>query len=124
MIISGFILLIFGIYFIFLGFFSGPNINLTPEEFRAAMELSSRYTVMGMFMTAGGGFLILPGIFVQFVGSSTEKEKLLSKRTLNVYANTSPTLKGRASKEIISCLFCQKELQSGLKICPECGSEL
>lgn len=124
MIISGIILLISGISFIVLGVISGPNMNMSHEEFGAAMDLSARYSVMGILMTAGGSFLLLPGIGVQFYGSSSEKDKLSSKRTSNIYANISPTLRGRASKEIISCPFCQKEFKSGLKICPECGSEL
>ena len=124
MIISGIILAIFGISFFVLGIFNGPNMNMDFDEFAAAMELSGRNSVMGILMMAGGGFLILPGILIQFYSGSTGKEKLSSKRTSNIYANASPTLKGRASKDIIICPFCQKELKSGLKICPECGSEL
>jgi uncharacterized membrane protein len=125
MIISGIILVISGISFIVLGVFNAPNMNMDFDEFAAAMELSGMYSMMGILMTAGGSFLILPGIFIQFYGgSSTIKEKLSSKRTSNIYANVSPTLKGRASKDIISCPFCHKEFKSGLKICPECGSEL
>lgn len=125
MIISGIILLISGITFIVLGVLNGPNVNMSHEEFAAAMELSGGFFMMGILMTGGGAFLILPGICIQFYGGSlTEKDKLSPKRTSNIYANTSPTLKGRASKDIINCPFCQKELESGLKICPECGSEL
>jgi hypothetical protein len=124
MIISGIILLIFGISFIVFGVLNGPNMNMDFDEFAAAMELSSMYSMTGILMTAGGSFLLLPGIYVQFYGFSSEKDKLSSKRTSNIYANISPTLRGRASKEIISCPFCQKEFKSGLKICPECGSEL
>lgn len=125
MIISGIILVISGISFIVLGVFNGPNMTMSPEEFAAAMELSGGYFMMGMLMTGGGAFLIIPGICIQFYGGSlTEKDKLSPKRTANIYANASPTLTGRASKDIINCPFCQKELKSGLKICPECGSEL
>jgi len=125
MIISGIILLISGITFIVLGVISGPNMTMSPAEFTAAMELSGGFFMMGMLMTGGGAFLILPGICIQFYGgSSSEKDKLSPNRTSNIYANASPTLKGRTSKDIINCPFCQKELKSGLKICPECGSEL
>ena len=124
MIISGITILISGIVFIVLGVLGSPNIDMTHEEFRAAMELSSGYSLMGGLMLAGGGFLILPGACIQFYGSSSEIDKLSPKRTKNIYTNTKPTLKGRASKEIFSCPFCQKEYKSGLKICPECGSEL
>ena len=125
MIISGIILVISGIYFIVLGFFNGPNMNMDFDEFSAAMELSGRNSMMGILMTGGGFFLIMPGICIQFYGGSlTGKDKLSPERTSNIYANASPTLKGKASKDIIICPFCQKEFQSGLKFCPECGSEL
>ena len=125
MIISGIILVISGITFIVLGVFNGPNMTMTHEEFAAAMELSGGYFLMGILMIGGGAFLIIPGIIIQFYGSSlTEKDKLSPKRTSNIYADTSPTLKGRPSKDIINCPFCQKEYERGLKICPECGSEL
>ena len=125
MIISGIILVFSGISFIVLGVFNGPNINMDFDEFGAAMELSGRNIMMGMLMTAGSFFLIIPGILIQFYGGSlTGKDKLSSERTSNIYANTSPTLKGGSSKDIIICPFCQKEFKSGIKICPECGSEL
>jgi uncharacterized membrane protein len=125
MIISGIILVISGISFIVLGVFNGPNMDMDFDEFGAAMELSSRYFMMGILMTGGGGFLIMAGIFIQFYGgSSTGKDKLSSERTSNIYADASPTLKGKASEDIIICPFCQKEYKSGLNICPECGSEL
>ena len=124
MIISGIIILISGISFFVLGVLNGPNMNMDFDEFAAAQELSGRNTMMGILMMAGGGFLLMPGIFVHFYGGSTVKEKLSPKRTSNIYANASPTLKGSASNDIIICPFCQKKFKSGLKICPDCGSEL
>jgi hypothetical protein len=124
MIISGILLLISGIVFIVLGVLSSPNMSMSIEEFGAAMDLSSGYFLTGILMLGGGGFLLLPGFLIQFVSSLSEKKKVSSIGTSNIYARTSQTLKKSDSKESSTCPYCQNEVQIGLNICPECGSKL
>ena len=125
MVISGVVLVIFGIVYISLSFSVGPNIGMAFDEFSAAMQLSSTYSFTGIALLGGGSFLILPGFCVSVYGGGFSGGGRLSvKRTSNLYRNANPYLKGGVVKNKEKCPYCQAEIQEGLKICSDCGSEL
>ena len=126
MVISGVILVVMGIVFSILSFTMRPYVGMGFDEFNAAMRLSSNYSFMGTGMLAGGGFLVLPGICVlSYSGLLSRDSKFSVKRTSNVYADANPYLKGGGVlKNKLTCPYCQAEIQEGLKVCSECGSEL
>ncbi len=124
-LIIGIILVITGVTFLSLGFFIRPNIGMGFDEFRAAMNLSSQYSFMGIGFLAGGSFVCFFGFLISiFGGAFSRYDSFSSKSKPNVYANANPYLKGGKSKEIIRCSYCQAEIQNGLKVCSECGTEL
>ena len=125
MVISGVVLVVMGIIYLILSVTSRPYVGMDFDEFGAAMRLSSNYSFMGIGMLAGGSFLLLPGICVlSYSGMLSRDSKLSVRRTSNLYANAKPTLKGVVLKNKNKCPYCQAEIQEGLKVCSECGSEL
>jgi hypothetical protein len=58
----GILLAIGGIISLSFSFIVKPNISMPPDEFQRAMELSSTYTLIGMGLLAGGGFMIVISI--------------------------------------------------------------
>ena len=123
MVISAALLLVFGIIFTILSFFSRPNMGMGFDEFSAAMRLSSSYSFMGIGMLAGAGFLGLPGLYIFAYGRSSGG-RLSVRRTSNLYRNANPYLKGGVVKNQLKCPYCQSDIEEGLKVCSECGSEL
>ena len=123
MVISAALLLVFGIIFETLSFTSSPNIGMDFDDFGAAMQLSSTYSMLGIGFLAGAGFLGLPGIYV-FAYSRSSGGRLSYRRTSNLYKNANPYLKGGVVRNQFKCPYCQAEIEEGSKICPECGSEL
>ena len=67
LIIVGPILVIGGIVNLILSFVSGPNLDMSPDEFASAMELQGDLSFLGIGLLAGGCFMIISGIMVYYV---------------------------------------------------------